>query len=865
MELLPNEASKPDIPAAPLTSLNSATHQPNSLSSGSESGLASEPTSSSELDYIPPSLSKPQKVTKPSHKPLSPSKPVEDISLDKSPLKNVTSNKCRYCQKSSAESLKTVCCLDCGARCHIDCIHFLQPFKDKILLGDDFFYFKCTYCADNIEQFKRYHLSWVDVVHIALFNLTHGSPDALKLLKAERPAKDKDISLFSAAEQGPQSYADSRVYFHYKADVSRFIDFNWSYFWNKPRGDTWINSASSALSTNSTENVAQDGRFESGKAKYNKNGMWALTDDSRFPSSYDLSQSQHRIRSVMFDISPSGSLIPIPDPKIYNSANNSTALSTLTNNPNSNTSKKKRRTDPELKSNSKSKKSKLKSAQNYNKSSLKPNGSLNDLASTKVAFTSYDENHVDLRSVKRPPVLANNYSYINPATSEWSVKMWPDLDNPLGPVFMQPEPTHSAPQMNFEGAKNLTLWSNGGYTVSKCSHGVTTGTYYYEAEILEGLKLTSNLRIGWGQISANLQAPCGYDHYSYSMRTNPGTVFHTSIGRMFGETLSAGDVLGVLVQLPEELNSDELEDIYSRTWDSLTPYKPFDYKQPKALSLLDADCFASPPQAESNNENTSEYQKHLELPPIPILENSEIAYFKNGECMGTAFRGLFLGKYYPMVSSYMGGKVKINFGNSKATDESKGFKFSPPKIWNSRQVKCIDSLEYIDDIPVQSENNTDNSIKSNTQESATDQNNYVSVNKESINDIQASNDITSSVNKESNDIISNVNKGSNDNTGSVNKEPNDIVNSVNTESNDIISNVNKESNDIISSVNKESNDIISSVNKESNDNTGSVNKEPNDIVNSVNTEFNDNTISINKESNDIISSVNKESNDIISS
>ncbi|KAJ2710757.1 transcription factor, contains a PHD finger motif, partial [Coemansia spiralis] len=86
-------------------------------------------------------------------------------------------SKCVYCENNSAESLKTVPCLGCGSRCHIDCIKSTAGFRDKILVGDDFFHFKCEKCADGTERFRRYHLSWVDVVHITLFNLTH-SPQA---------------------------------------------------------------------------------------------------------------------------------------------------------------------------------------------------------------------------------------------------------------------------------------------------------------------------------------------------------------------------------------------------------------------------------------------------------------------------------------------------------------------------------------------------------------------------------------------------------------------------------------------------------------------------------------------------------------
>lgn len=35
-------------------------------------------------------------------------------------------------------------------------------------------------------------------------------------------------------------------------------------------------------------------------------------------------------------------------------------------------------------------------------------------------------------------------------------------------------------------------------------------------------------RIGWSQISGDLQAPCGYDQFSYGFRASPGSLFHKS-------------------------------------------------------------------------------------------------------------------------------------------------------------------------------------------------------------------------------------------------------------------------------------------------------------------------------------------------
>ncbi|KAJ2510990.1 transcription factor, contains a PHD finger motif [Coemansia sp. RSA 1939] len=532
----------------------------------------------------------------------------EDVIMKEKLLPKVKQvSKCSYCQVNSAESLKTVPCLECGSRCHIDCIESTARFRDKILLGDDFFHFKCAKCTDGSERFKRYHLSWVDVVHITLFNLTHSAP--------ARPGGAQDpTGQFSSSEHGPQEYGDGRIYFHYKADVARFIDRHWNYFWTKARGETWINSASSALSTNSTENVPEDGRFESGKAKYNKNGMWALTDDLRFPSSYD-SLQQQKTRTIMYSFADDGSLIE---------------LRTQTAN-----SRRKRRTEqPTQRAVGRSKKPRASDAQPYGA------GAGGAAASKRTG-----------RGKQEPK-------------SDWAISMWPDIDNPQGPAHISREETHSAPQFVI-GSDRLTVWNDKGYRMAKASHGVETGAWYFEADILDPVRPEFNVRIGWSQISGELQAPCGCDVFSYSMRAKPSTRFHAARGSFYGEDFEPGDTLGVLIYLPP-LDADERQDLNDRKWHPAERYRQFTYSRPAAQR---------PPYANS------------ELPPLPVLAGSELVYFKNGKCLGPAFQKLYLGKYYPAISAYMGGKVKVNLGPN--------FKHPPPATWHENTpIRPITDLEF---------------------------------------------------------------------------------------------------------------------------------------------------------------------------
>ena len=61
----------------------------------------------------------------------------------------------------------------------------------------------------------------------------------------------------------------------------------------------------------------------------------------------------------------------------------------------------------------------------------------------------------------------------------------------------------------------------------------------------------------------NLQAPCGYDKFSYSWRSRKGTRFHQSRGKHFSEGYKEGDILGFHLNLAEPSeNSDLTPQIY---------------------------------------------------------------------------------------------------------------------------------------------------------------------------------------------------------------------------------------------------------------------------------------------------------------
>ncbi|KRY29420.1 Set1/Ash2 histone methyltransferase complex subunit ASH2 [Trichinella spiralis] len=134
-----------------------------------------------------------------------------------------------------------------------------------------------------------------------------------------------------------------------------------------------------------------------------------------------------------------------------------------------------------------------------------------------------------------------------------------------------------APQIKLS-ADGMVATGERGYSVIRGTHGVSRGTWFYEVRVVNQPK-DSHARIGWSQPFGLLQAPVGYDKFSYCVRSRHGTRFHDSRGYHYQEPYGQGDTLGYF-QLIFYKNGicqgEAFTDIYEGTYyPAISLYKDF--------------------------------------------------------------------------------------------------------------------------------------------------------------------------------------------------------------------------------------------------------------------------------------------------
>lgn len=214
-----------------------------------------------------------------------------------------------------------------------------------------------------------------------------------------------------------------------------------------------------------------------------------------------------------------------------------------------------------------------------------------------------------------------------------------------------PQLTLSADRLTVHG----TTSGGGGYRMARASHGVSTGCWYWECTINPGGD-GARYRLGWATKKAPLQAPVGYDRWSYGYRDAGGSAVHAS-RRVdgYGDEFGPGDVIGCMIVFGD----DGVEDTFADAPDPDT---------------------TEPPDAEG-------------LDPAALHTSNYVRFFKNGVDQGVAFRRIPPGTYFPAVSVFRGGSATADFGPDFAVAPSAiPLREGPAHRGAERDAKAIAAL-----------------------------------------------------------------------------------------------------------------------------------------------------------------------------
>ncbi|XP_057289590.1 cysteine-rich protein 2-binding protein-like [Hydractinia symbiolongicarpus] len=150
---------------------------------------------------------------------------------------------CMYCK---ADVRKDECdvykCSGCGLYVHLACTNCNKTSRLK---GDYLFQFQCKMCNfDKIDAISRMKLNWVQIIHLALYNLT-------------------------ILENGRQGF------FRWKEEICTFIEQNWMNLMpGRTKTTTWSSTVAGALSVHSPK------LFKSGQYMFKEPGWWGLQEVS---------------------------------------------------------------------------------------------------------------------------------------------------------------------------------------------------------------------------------------------------------------------------------------------------------------------------------------------------------------------------------------------------------------------------------------------------------------------------------------------------------------------------------------------------------------------------------------------------------
>lgn len=101
-----------------------------------------------------------------------------------------------------------------------------------------------------------------------------------------------------------------------------------------------------------------------------------------------------------------------------------------------------------------------------------------------------------------------------------------------------------------------------GWRLVRANVGIREGKYYFEFNIVRANRGQGQVRVGIARKEANLEAPVGFDGYSYGIRDVSGELMTLlrPQGQLVAEGFGDGDVIGFLVEFPSLKDHHEAVD-----------------------------------------------------------------------------------------------------------------------------------------------------------------------------------------------------------------------------------------------------------------------------------------------------------------
>ncbi|KHN97998.1 Ash2-trithorax family protein [Metarhizium album ARSEF 1941] len=302
------------------------------------------------------------------------------------------------------------------------------------------------------------------------------------------------------------------------------------------------------------------------------------------------------------------------------------------------------------------------------------------------------------------------------------------IADPLFPstlYYRQTEAEPFGPRMSYEDAATSVFFDKSGrgvttdkgFRMARANVAVREGRWYWECKVTQGVREAAepgekpeggkHVRMGWARREASLDAPVGFDAYSYGIRDVAGEKVFMSRPKPFfpaGDGIREGDVIGLEIQLPSEnMQRKIMSSTYNPAIDVADDERPPGAEAPNIVrdrvpirfkahtyfekieyhTTKELEDLMNPSSIGSSSSSGTPHPLHP-TPALRSLPNSCIKIYKNGQLVGTAFENLLgflppaskpqpqvgareglddgmLG-YYPAVSVFRGGAAQVNFG-----------------------------------------------------------------------------------------------------------------------------------------------------------------------------------------------------------